>query len=79
MNPTHQQMPNAQGFGMPNLNMMMPMIPHMENLQQMDKTHLEGLLLQLVEMIGPDTISEISKNPAQMQQILLGGQMRMPN
>lgn len=68
-------------------NMAMPMIPHMDNLQQMDKTQLEGLLLQMVQMLGPDTIQEISQNPALMfqrmqmqQQPFMGqGQMRAPN
>jgi hypothetical protein len=51
-------MPYPQGY-----NQQMPMIPHMDNIQQMDKGQLEGLLMQLVQMCGPDVLQQMQSNP----------------
>lgn len=41
------------GPGAPNLNMIMP---HLENLQQMDQTNLDSILFSLISMVGPDVL-----------------------
>lgn len=57
-----------QGRGYPNQRPhMAAMIPHIENLQQMDDVALGGLLLQLVQMVGPDQIQQIAQDPRAFQ------------
>ena len=60
------------GMGMPNpLAMMMGgaggispeqmmMMPHMANIQEMEKTQLDGLLMQLLQMVGPDIANQVA-------------------
>jgi hypothetical protein len=55
-------MPPGMGIGAPMMGGGMPglppeltmMMPHLENIQQMEKTQLDGLLMQLLQMVGPD-------------------------
>ena len=33
---------------------MMMIMPHLDNIQQMEKSQLDGLLMSLLQMVGPD-------------------------
>lgn len=36
------------------------MVPHLENIQQMDQGQLEGVLMQLLQMVGPDIATQMA-------------------
>ena len=38
------------------------MIPHLENIQHMDQGQLEGVLMSLLQMVGPDIASQMGHN-----------------
>jgi hypothetical protein len=42
----------------------MMMMPHLENIQQMDKTQLDGLLMTLLQMVGPEIATQITPQAA---------------
>lgn len=46
------------------------MFAHMDNLEQMDRTQLEGLLMSLVQMCGPDVLTQMNSNPQQLQSMM---------
>lgn len=36
------------------------MIPHLENIQQMDKSQLDGLLMSLLQIVGPEISKQVN-------------------
>ena len=40
---------------------MMMIMPHLDNIQQMEKSQLDGLLMSLLQMVGPDIAGQLGE------------------